>query len=611
MANIIQLPNDLIEKIAAGEVIERPASVVKELVENAIDAKATAIEVEVEKGGKSLIRVSDNGCGMDGDDLLLAFARHATSKISAFDDLFAIHTLGFRGEALAAISTVSQVTATTRSKDSDLAWTVTCTGTTPENVQETSGAPGTVFEIRNLFFNIPARRKFLRSDSAEMARISDVITELSLGHPNISFQLTHNNRLVVRANAASNIKARIGELMGSPTADELLELAFDDGFIKIHGYVSRPENAVGAARAQYYFLNNRAVRDKLFIAASRQAHDGYLERGKHPQLFLFMTIDPAEVDVNVHPTKREVRFAEGSRVYRAIREAILEALSSSDQTPKYEKPTGSERSGHGQPRADKVRQAVSEFFSRPQPKPHQQLPGLSSRPHSTGQFTHEAPYASRAHDAPRNDVGPSMEQTAAPAAPQGPAVGRTAIQIHSSYILYETETGFAVVDQHALHERIMLEQIHSQLNSGMLPAQKLMHPIVFDVVPGEKERIIETVELLKQLGFYVEPFGPHSVGIFAIPQLLKTGNAEGAVREIAEKASETHGDVKASDVLDKAAHSLACHGAIKAGDPLSQSEIDALLAHKESADNASRCAHGRPTALDFPISDLEKKFNRR
>jgi len=613
MGSIKQLPREIVEKIAAGEVIERPASVVKELVENAIDAGATSIEIDVENGGKKLIRVADDGRGIEGEDLRLAFVSHATSKLSSVEELFAIRTMGFRGEALAAIAAVSQLSAVTRTRESDAAFRAECAGGPPEKIEQTSGAPGSVFEVRNLFFNIPARRKFLRSDSAEMARISDAVTEIALCHPETSFRLTHNTRLVFRTSATEDLRARIGDLIGASTADELIEIGYDDGFLRVHGYVGRPENALANSRAQYFFLNGRCIRDKLLIAAARQAHEGYIERGRFPRLFLYLTIDPAEVDVNVHPTKREVRFADGSRVYKAVREAVVEALSSAELTVGYEPPSGGKREPPSQERSEAVRRAVSEFFSRPQ-APQKPLPGLSPRPFPdwsqrtrTGQSGRQPPFTTPVREVERADDAAGATGTPAP---EGTGA-RKAIQIHSSYILYETETGFTVIDQHALHERILLEQIRSQLDAGKLPAQRLMHPLVFDVTSGEKERILNADDVLERLGFHVEAFGPTSVGVFTLPQMLRTEEAEATVRDIAQKTAEIGDDVKPTQVLERAIHSLACQAAVKAGQPLSQAEIDALLEHKEAVVNASRCAHGRPTALEFPLADLEKRFQRR
>ncbi|MDB5294504.1 MAG: mutL [Phycisphaerales bacterium] len=657
---IQQLPPSLVNRIAAGEVIERPAAVVKELVENAIDAGATRITVEVEDGGRALIRVIDDGGGIPPADLPLAFASHATSKLATDDDLFRIRTMGFRGEALASIGSVSHARILSRVPDDDGAWEVHDRGGDRSDVQAAAGNAGTTVEVRNLFFNVPARRKFVKGTATEFGYVSDTVTRLALPHHRVAFSLLHNGKLALDLPAVADPVGRWLAAWPKEFRPERLAVDARDAELRAYGIVGLPELARPTSRYQFVYLNGRYIRDKTVIHALKEAYRGLCEPGRHPAAVLMLEVPPQDVDVNVHPTKIEVRFKDTGRIHGLVLSAAREKLLASDLTP-YAVPTrpagpafvgGGTSGGYGEPagredQASRLRQLADFFKSQfdpaamasadAQPLLPVNLDGPShdsavdaswggtsgangdaAPPHTLNAGTPTGgPDARRPAgagdfgiaDIPRPSAVNGFTPTVS-AASAGPPAPASAIQLHNSYLVVQSEDGMLIIDQHALHERIMYEELLARVSRGPMESQRLLIPAVVDVSSTQAALLDQVRPVLERMGIDVAAIGPAAVAVQSFPTFLDKLDPADFVRELLERGEQELLDLHHEELLHEVLDMMACKAAVKAGDPLTPQEVDALVARRELVDRSSNCPHGRPTTLRLTLRDLEKQFKR-
>jgi DNA mismatch repair protein MutL len=639
MAVIRILSEQLVNQIAAGEVIERPASVVKELLENAVDGQAARITLELEEAGKKLIRVSDDGGGIPAAEAPLALASHATSKIASSADLEGITTLGFRGEALASIASVADVRLVTRTADALEATEVAVSGGQAAPPRPTSGPVGTSVEVRNLFRYVPARRKFLKTDATEMGHITEQVTRVALAYPSVHLTVTHNGRAVYELPPSDSVRSRLASFFGADLAESLIETASEEPAGRLWGLIGPPHLARATTAAQYLFINGRYVRDRGLLHALREAYRGLLEGARQPVAFIFLTVPPDRVDVNVHPTKIEVRLRDAHLLYGQVLAAVREKLLGPGITPHIAAPsvapaadaTGLAPLGMDEAaprdasdRESRVRQAVADFLRSPQAA--QARLGFAGRvsdgqpdragadrsdcvgPDRLGSVGAEhPPYTTDVGARHAADVG---ARHAVPQREEAPAAPRRAIQIHNTYLVAETPDGILIVDQHALHERVLFEEIMARLEAGPLEGQRLLMPIVLALSDREMAAVEAHREALARLGIDVERMGPRDVGIQAFPMLLERADPASTLRDFLAWVLATESAPSARQVLENLAHVAACRAAVKAGDPLKAEEIEALLAHRDAVRMAATCPHGRPTALVLRKSDLEKQFGR-
>jgi DNA mismatch repair protein MutL len=629
MSFIQQLPASVVNKIAAGEVIERPASVVKELMENALDAKATRVDVAVEQGGLENIRVVDNGRGIAADELPLAVASHATSKLRSADDLFQVCTLGFRGEALASIAEVSRLTLRSRQSEQTAGAELEVVGGQAGAASPCGCAVGTTIEVRQLFFNTPVRRKFLRSSQTEMGHVSESFTRLALAHPTVHFTLRHNQRTLYELAPADAGLERIAHFFGRDLAQELISLESRDGDVRLSGFVGHPSVSRPNARMQYLFLNGRAIRDRSLGHALSEAYRGLLLTGRYPVSFLYLEMPPDLVDVNVHPTKLEVRFQDGGRLYSQLLGTLRTKFLTSDLTHRLSS-AGADGAAHDpsgahdparaeQLRGELVQWAKGEMAAWQTPgtaaavaePPVRQSEFEVPRPSPSVaplRLTPLAPYA--APPGLPEPASPANWPHQPPAVPARIGTGLTAMQIHNRYLVAETDEGVAVIDQHALHERILYEQFRERALSGALESQQLLAPEPVNLSAAEAAAVLEHRELLATLGLKVEPFGGGTILISSYPAMLDDADPEEILRSIVERLTVGGRLPERRDLLDELLHMLACKAAIKAGDPLAPEEIISLLGQRHLAQDSHHCPHGRPTELVFTREDLDRQFKR-
>jgi DNA mismatch repair protein MutL len=598
MGQIKFLDQNMVNMIAAGEVIERPASVVKELLENSIDAGATKIIVSIEDGGRELISVSDNGCGMDAEDLVKAFEPHTTSKVRTTEDLRAISTLGFRGEALASIASVGQVRAISRAKDSSAANCIEIDCGNKGSINPCSADYGTTVQVRDLFYKLPARRKFLRTANTEMGHITEQFTRIALANNKLDMTLIHNGRELYRLSGTESIRQRIVELFSSEISENLIEAQSDEKQMHIFALLGTP----GASRTsnvfQYVFLNGRFIRDKFISHAIKEAYRGSVESDRFPVVFLFIQMPYEDYDVNVHPTKIEVRFYNANLIHSQILGCLREKLLGTDlQTPaKLPAAAGQPAGVHeGSARSQQIADAMAEFFKKHRPVQTQQ----QFRPAPARQFS-VPPYQAQqvAEDRGRH----SQQQIAAGEA--------RFLQIHDSFIIEQTDDGFVIVDQHALHERILYEDLSRRISAGKLESQRLLIPESFEVTDAQADALRTNAKLIGLLGIELVPFGPKTMAIQAFPTLLARAAPVDFVQDLTDLLTDKAGELDPERLLDEVLNMAACKAAIKAGQKLSSSEIVQLLADRQRTESAGRCPHGRPTTIKFSISDLEKQFKR-
>lgn len=601
MTRIQKLPAQVVNKIAAGEVIERPAAAVKELVENALDAGAAQIEVTIEDGGARGIRVADDGHGMGQDDLELAFASHATSKIVDVEDLDAVGTLGFRGEALASIGAVARCRIRSRTPNADIGHEIRCEGGVVSEVEEVGTPVGTTVTVDGLFFNTPVRRKFLKTKATELSHVTATITRLALAHPQVGFVLVHEGREVLRLNAQAAeglaaLRERVGELFGGDVQRDLMPVEAEGAVGQLTGFVLPIAHSRRDTGGIYTFLNGRFLRDKVLIAAVTRAYKELLPHGRNPLVFLHLLMDPREVDVNVHPTKTEVRFRRSGEVHSFVHAAVSRTVRTSDSTPSLR--VGSH--GYGATVAEPRRPAL------PASTP------ASGSERARDLFANVSPPP---RTAPRDPVMASPTPSA-----QLPFDRKSAYQLHNAFLVEETPEGIAIIDQHALHERILTERIRERIQADGLPAQRLLQPVVVRLAPAEIGRCLQLRESLARFGLELDRMGEESVAVHALPTMLanKLGEVEVAelVKALVREASDREvqgegGAVDETRFLDRAIYNMACRAAVKIGDPLSASEIHAILRMRDEIEGRHlTCPHGRPTTLNLSLDDLRRRFER-
>ena len=614
MPKINKLPQNLVNRIAAGEIVERPASIVKELLENSLDAGAKKIDIEIEDGGKKLIRISDDGCGIDAQDLHLAFAPHATSKIASDDDLLAIATMGFRGEALPSIASVSQVEIITRPASEIEGARLEINAGIQQEPVPTPAAPGTVITVRNIFFNTPARRKFLRTTNTEMSHITEQFIRIALANNELQLSLTHNGRKVHDLPAGQTLPQRISELFSKELADALFTIKRQEGQFTITGLAGHPRLSRTGSQGQYVFLNRRFIRDRYISHAVREAYRGMLEINRQPIIFLFLQIPFNQIDVNVHPAKTEVRFADSNFIHSQVLAAVRDQLLSSDisvpiRTNNFSEPTksSSQATSDTPEHQQRVRQAMTDFFksAKSNPTPINVKPSFSTQSQYTPQI--QTPSTHHPHltppPIPAGDLKTSIETT--PNDEFAPV-----IQIHNSFIITQAKDGLLIIDQHALHERILYEKLSRQLNQGPLTGQRRLIPEVIDVTAKQLAMAEEKTDILNDLGIIVEQFGPRSLAVQCFPVLLEKLSPADFVSDMLDMLIEHAGRVSREELIHHILDMMACKAAVKAGDTLSDSEIKTLLAQRTNVPQAGSCPHGRPTTITLSINELEKLFKR-
>ena len=627
MPTIRQLSASVVNKIAAGEVIERPASVVKELMENSVDAGSTRIDVSIEQGGMELVRIADNGCGIDAEQLPLALASHATSKIQDADDLFAVATLGFRGEALPSIAEVSQLLLRSRTHDSTAGAEVEVIGGQMRDVAPCGCPPGTIIEVRNLFYNTPVRRKFMRTTQTELGHATEAFTRLALAHPHIHFTLRHNGRPIHDLPPTDDWRERLARFFGADLAEALIWVESNDGSIQLSGYVANPSHSRANNRMQYLFLNGRHIRDRSLQHALSEAYRGLLLTGRYPICFLRIEMPPDAVDVNVHPTKLEVRFQDGGQLYSQLLGTLRTRFLSTDLTARLQP----ERSADSYTELDRpdlaaqaeaARRELVDWATGELNKRHQVSD--EARPAAQGMLDlrpstqPRAPLVLNRIDTPEQSWMPSAASSAtAPSANTaggqgGDYVSRrpTALQVHNRYLIAENEEGMIIIDQHALHERVLYEQIREKVLAGSLESQRLLVPEPVDLSPQEAAAVLDQKELLEKLGVEVEPFGGDTVLVSSYPAMLAKNSPAEILRELVEHLLSGGKQPDRRDLLDELLHMISCKAAVKYGDRLSPEEIDALVEQRHLAQDSHHCPHGRPTALVFTREDLDRQFKR-
>jgi DNA mismatch repair protein MutL len=579
------LPTLVVNQIAAGEVIERPASVVKELLENAVDADSSRIEIDVEHGGQDLIRIVDNGCGIHADDLALAFASHATSKLYSAEDLFSIGTFGFRGEALASIGGVAHVVLQSRPPESLVGTTIECKGSVLSPIRTWNGAPGTRIEVRQLFFNTPVRRKFLRTPATEMSHISEAVTRLSLAHSRtedhdgLHVVLRHNNKLVYEVTRTAELRERIELFFGSEVAKPLYEIEASAGPVRLHGYIADPSCDRGNARMQYLFVNGRWVRDRSLGHAVQEAYRGLLMTGRYAISFLFLDLPADHVDVNVHPTKSEVRFRHSQSLHHLIYTTLKRRLAQANLTPRLQ---------------------TTPSIATPVPAPRTEFRVVP----------HEESY-------PRQEESTKRQVVSAPLyteTPQLPLFDHMdqprALQLYDAYLVVETDEGMLVIDQHALHERILYEQFKRRVQTGSLQTQALLIPEPIDLPSDAAARTLEHRDALADLGLGIEAFGGGTILLTRYPVLLGRRSPSEALLAVVDHLLSQDRPPAREVLFNDLLSLMACHAAVRAGERLNPEQISELLAQRHLADDHHHCPHGRPTALLFTRHDLERQFKR-
>jgi DNA mismatch repair protein MutL len=595
----------LINQIAAGEVIERPASAIKELVENAIDANSTKIDVVVRDGGRTLISITDNGQGMNQNDLTLSVERHATSKIPD-SDLFNIRTLGFRGEALPSIGAVSRLTITSRTQDDDTAWRLLVEGGTKSELSPTSFGFGTRVEVRDLFYATPARLKFLKSPTTELSHIVDILNRLALAHPEIQFSLTDGERQVFSYGPNTD---RLVAILGKDFPENACSVLMAREGLTLKGQISVPTFNRSSASAQYLFVNGRPVKDRLLSAVVRVAYQDFLASNRHPILALFLEIDPAEVDINVHPAKAEVRFRDAGLVrgvmISALKNALQEAAHRSSST---------------------ISQDAIVAFQRPPSPMSSPTSAWTGRIHS-GHSSSFAPSHSPRFSFPDQHLAPGLAEAiatyhAAPLAVDSPPeaspesskdypLGFARAQIHGTYILAETEDSLVIVDQHAAHERLVYEAMKIEQAAQGIKRQVLLLPEVVDLPDETLKAILSRAADLAQLGLMIEPFGLTAIMVREVPALLAKADWKQLIQDLGAEILEMDSTLQLSEQLNEIMGTFACHNSVRAGRQLSIEEMNALLRQMEATPYSGQCNHGRPTYVKLHRPDIEKLFGRR
>jgi DNA mismatch repair protein MutL len=606
-----QLPETIVNRIAAGEVVERPASVVKELVENAIDAGASRLDIFTDGGGRRRITVTDNGSGMTRDDLSLAVERHATSKLDD-EDLLRIRTLGFRGEALPSIGAVARLSIATRHASEGHAWSLAVDGGVKSSIVPAALNDGTRVDVADLFYATPARLKFLKTDRTEAEAIREVVRRLAMARPDIAFTLAGEERAPVTWNAAlpgaAGRLTRLGDILGGDFRSSAIEVRAERDGVIVEGFAAAPSLTRANALGQYLFVNGRPVRDKLILGAVRAAYSDYLPRDRHPVVALFVTLDPREVDANVHPAKTEVRFRNAGLVRALIVHALKDGLAREGRR------TAANSDGaiitsfrpQGAPRADLPR---SNWDWRSSPAYPTGPATASFRPTpAVAQGLAEAAQAVFDVGAPSADT---RQDEAAPLDLVDRPLGAARTQIHETYIVSQTRDGLIVVDQHAAHERIVYERLKASLERDGVARQMLLIPEIVELDEATVERLVERAAELEKFGLAIESFGPGAVAVRETPSLLGRTDAKSLLRDLSEHMAEWDESLPLERRLMHVAATMACHGSVRAGRRLKPEEMNALLREMEVTPNSGQCNHGRPTYVELKLADIEKLFGRR
>ncbi|MBD8065528.1 DNA mismatch repair endonuclease MutL [Devosia sp. PTR5] len=604
---IRQLPEDLINRIAAGEVVERPASVVKELVENSIDAGARRITVATAGGGMDLIRITDDGCGMDRDDLLLSVERHATSKLT-LDDLDDIRTLGFRGEALASIGSVARLSVASRPAGAESGLVLVVDNGRRSGPMPQAMNRGTVIEVRDLFSQVPARRKFLKSARAETAAITDVMRRLAMANPQVHFVLEGTDRQVSNWPAVTGeaaLAARLGQVMGADFVENAVPLAMARHGVVVAGLAGLPTFTRANSLSQFYFVNGRSVRDKVLVGAVRAAYADYTFRDRFPVVALYLAIDPAAVDVNVHPAKAELRFRDGGGVRGAVIRAIGMALHEA-----------------GYKASTSVAEDVLGAFTAPEMAPaapvqaaseHQLDEAPASYRTGLSAWTGAATLAARpSAEALAGFTRPSARVEMAEAAPEllDFPLGAARAQMFDNYIIAQSDKGLLLVDQHAAHERLVYERFKAQLAAGPVPSQAQLIPVIVEMPEEDCGRLEEAAPELERFGLYLDRFGPRAIAVRETPALLGHSDIEGLVRDLADGLAEWDSAAALTGRMEAIIARMACHGSVRSGRRLRVDEMNALLRDMEATPHSGQCIHGRPTYVELKKADIERLFGR-
>ena len=624
MSTITILPDEVANHIAAGEVIERPASVVKELVENSLDALATHITIEIGVGGKAYIKITDNGCGMSPEDVRLAFERHATSKITKTADLSSISTLGFRGEALPSIASVSKVKLLTRTEESLVGTRIDIHGGENLNISESGAALGTYIEVNELFYKTPARLKFLKSPATELSYINGVIMEEALAHPDVGFMVKNNGREQTNLPGKSDLLQRIAGLFGRDLVRELIEVHEHAGSLKLRGFIGLPTCHRANRNYQKVFVNNRPVKDKTLSHAILQTYDTLVPKRRYPVVFLFLFLPPKLVDVNVHPTKMEIRFVNSQTIHHFVTSALRKMLSSSvntytvdstpaispENTPQNFSDRPGKRPSPGQPELPKMFQGEGSASPLPSSRKTEDfLPDFEEFHHRSSESTMK-----RSLLTGRPEI-PSFPTHAITTQALPPRLGRFMSmkpigQFDDTYLLVQDGEDLCIIDQHAAHERIYYERLKQQFQQATLEIQQLLFPISIELSPREQAALEEYLAQLNKYGLELEHFGGTTYLLKAVPALLAKTDHKKLLYDIIDRLVETEKATTLDHIFDEILILMSCHAAIRAHQPLQQAQIFALLQQMDAAEYPYTCPHGRPTIVKINVCDLEKKFGR-
>ncbi len=606
MSRIRVLPDTVASQVAAGEVVERPASVVKELVENSIDADARKIEIMIRRGGISVVRVVDDGCGMDRDDALLSLERHATSKIRSAADLQAIGTLGFRGEALPSIASVARFRLTAREPNAIAGTEIIVNGGKIEMVRDGGEAPGTQVEVRSLFYNLPARRKFLRSENTEGRNIEHHIHLQAIGHPQIAFTLLRDDRLVFQLPATATLTDRIRDLYGPELLERLIEVSGNaSSKIQIRGFIGQAGLSRQTRAQQLLFVNGRAIESGLITAAVREGYHTTLMKGQYPVTFLFLDLDPSAVDVNVHPAKREVRFRDPTGMREAIVRCVQQTLerSRTEWQEKFRAPL-----------------AATPSTGTSVGVPHRELPRFGAEAGDSGhkpvEFTAPPPVIPSARrfqidESVAGVAGPRHTGHASPSNESSPQQFQIIGVLNKLYVLMENADGLVLVDQHAAHERILFEELRRRMEEQGVPAQRLLLPQTFDLPPRDADWIERNMSILQKMGIGIENFGPNSFKIDSLPSFLNISDPTQFMRKVIDDLKSASNSSSALRLGEEMIAKTVCRHAVKANDPLRYLEIEKLVQDLLACDLPYCCPHGRPTMIQISLAELEKKFGRK
>jgi DNA mismatch repair protein MutL len=613
MGRIRLLPETVASQVAAGEVVERPASVVKELIENSIDAGARKIDVTIRRGGVSVIRVIDDGCGMDRDDALLALERHATSKIRSASDLEAVATLGFRGEALPSIASVSRFRLTTREPTAIAGTEIIVNGGKLDLVRDGGEAPGTQVEVRSLFYNLPARRKFLRSENTESRNVEHQIHLQAIGHAQIGFSLLRDARVVFQLPPAVTLSQRIQDLYGAELAERLIEITDSASRkVRVSGFIGRAGLSRQSRTQQLVFVNGRAIESSLVTAAIREGYHTALMKGQYPVTFLFLELDPGAVDVNVHPAKREVRFRDPTQVRETIVRCVQETLESAraNWQEKFRAPASLADSPSAKVSPElRLRSEVAAPVEsdRELPRLSSTVPAIFDRSRATPEIVGQTPGPTQSH------LGAATEALA-----QQQGVRKTAPQefqiigvLNKLYVLMENADGLVLVDQHAAHERILFEELRRRMEEQGVPSQKLLLPQTFDVPPRDADWIDRNIATLQRMGIGIESFGPGTFKIDSVPGFLNVSDPAQFMRTVIDDLKSAGNSASALRLGEDMIAKSVCRHAVKANDPLRYPEVEKLIRDLLDCDLPYCCPHGRPTMIQISLAELEKKFGRK